>query len=195
MIDILCAVIFDLLLGDPPAFPHPIKFMGNIIAAEENLVRRYAKSPRTLRLGGLFMVLINLVLAFGIPYLLLLLLHPLIYHIVNIYLIYTCLAARCLRDEAIAIVKALEKGIGEARYRLSFIVGRDTSRLDESEIIRATVETVAENTSDGIIAPLLFAMIGGAPLALTYKMANTMDSMLGYKNEKYRELGFFPGKN
>ena len=120
--------------------------------------------------------------------------YRIIYHCVNIYFLYACLAARCLRDEAIKIYKALENGLEEARYKLSFIVGRDTKSLSKGEIIRAVVETVAENSSDGVIAPLIFAIIGGAPAALLYKMINTMDSMLGYLNEKYRYIGFFPAK-
>lgn len=196
MLDILCAVFLDLLLGDPPAFPHPIKIMGNLIAFEEKLVRRFFRTRRGRRLGGGVLVLGNIVLTFTLPALLLLLLrpYPVAFHLVNIYLLYTCLAARCLRDEALKIYQALQQSLQKARQRLSWIVGRETSNLNEGEIIRATVETVAENTSDGVIAPLLFAMLGGAPLALTYKMINTMDSMLGYMNEKYRDLGFFPAK-
>ena len=196
MIDILCAIILDLFLGDPPNWPHPIKVMGNLIAVEERLVRRYAQHKKGGLFGGFLIVLTNLCLTLGVSYGLLALLRPCPYafHAVNIYLLYTCLAARCLRDEATKVAAALEQGIEAARYRLSFIVGRDTSQLDEPEIIRATVETVAENTSDGVIAPLLFAMIGGAPLALAYKMVNTMDSMLGYMNDKYRDIGYFPAK-
>ncbi|PIE35109.1 cobalamin biosynthesis protein CobD [candidate division KSB3 bacterium] len=197
MIDVFCAVLLDFLTGDPPNFPHPIRWMGALIAAEENLVRSYARTDRGGRAGGLLIVLFNLCVAFGVPWLLLRTFRrvsPPTYHVLNVYLLYTCLAARCLRDEAVAVLKALEQGIKGARHRLSYIVGRETSHLNETEILRATVETVAENTADGVIAPLLYAMIGGAPLALAYKMVNTMDSMLGYKNEKYRVLGFFPAK-
>ena len=194
MFDILCAVLLDLLLGDPPNFPHPIKVMGSLIAFEEKLVRRFAGNNNALRVGGGLLALTNILLAFALPAVLLWLLRPysVLFHALNIYLLYTCLAARCLRDEALKIYQALGQGIDEARKRLAYIVGRDTAHLDEDEIIRATVETVAENASDGVIAPLLFAMLGGAPLALCYKMINTMDSMLGYMNEKYRDIGFFP---
>ena len=196
MIDILCAVGLDLIIGDPPDFPHPVKLMGNIIAAEEKLIRRYAKNRKVLLVGGLLLVITNLCLFFFVPYLLLTLLqaYPSLTHIVKIYLLYTCLAARCLRDEALKIYMALEQSIEEARTKVAFIVGRDTKHLNESEIIRATVETVAENTADTIIAPLFYAIIGGIPLALVYKMVNTMDSMLGYMNTKYRDIGFFPAK-
>ncbi|MCP4405756.1 MAG: cobalamin biosynthesis protein CobD [bacterium] len=196
MFDIICAVFLDLLLGDPPAFPHPIKVMGSLIAFEEKIVRRFAGTRGALRLGGGLLVLCNITLAFMLPSLLLLLLrpYPAAFHLVNIYLLYTCLAARCLRDAALEIYQALQRDINEARQRLSFIVGRETEHLHEKEIIRATVETVAENSSDGVIAPLLFAMLGGAPPALSYKMINTMDSMLGYMSEEYRDIGFFPAK-
>src|SRR5690606_5663109 len=114
--------------------------------------------------------------------------------IVNVYLIYTCIAARSLNKEAMKVYYAFDKGIEEARYKLSFIVGRDTQNLAEGEVIRADVETVAENTSDGVIAPLFYIMLLGAPGGIMYKMVNTMDSMLGYKNEKYKDLGYFPAK-
>jgi adenosylcobinamide-phosphate synthase len=170
--------------------------MGNMISFEERLARRIFKSDRGLLIGGMFIVLINITAAFLIPYLMLRALKPyrVPYHIFNIYLLYTCIAARCLHEEGIRIYKALMTSLEEARHKLSFIVGRETGNLDENEIIRATVETVAENTSDGVIAPLIFAMIGGVPLAMAYKMGNTMDSMLGYLNDKYRYIGFFPAK-
>lgn len=196
MFDILAAVLLDWLLGDPPSWPHPVKWMGTLIAKEEALVRRIARSRRALLFGGAMIVLCNLLLAFGLPFMALRLLKPfpMAHHVVNIYLLYACLAARCLRDEAMKVAQAFEQGIEAARHRLSFIVGRDTAQLDEPEIVRATVETVAENTSDGVIAPLFYVMIGGAPLAVAYKMVNTMDSMLGYLNEKYRNIGYFPAK-
>lgn len=194
--DILIAVILDFILGDPYNWPHPVKLMGKIISLEERLVRRITASEKGLRLGGFFIVLFNITLVFFLPWGLLRLLRNNFYawHALNIYLLYTCLAARCLRDEGYKIYRALEKGLDEARHRLSFIVGRDTKELTEGEVIRAAVETVAENTSDGVIAPLFFAIIGGAPGAMLYKIVNTMDSMLGYMNEKYRHIGFFPAK-
>jgi len=196
MADILIAVLVDWLVGDPYWIPHPVRIMGHMIAFEERLVRRYAKSPHALLVGGACIVAVNIGLTFLVSYKLLALLrpYPLIYHTINIYLLYTCLAARCLRDEAIHVYRTLGQSLDSARHRLSYIVGRDTTQLDNSEIIRATVETVAENASDGVIAPLLYAMIGGMPCALTYKMINTMDSMLGYMNEKYRHLGYVSAK-
>jgi adenosylcobinamide-phosphate synthase len=196
MVDILIAVVIDLIFGDPEGFPHPVRLFGRIISYEERLVRKIAHSDRGLYFGGFFIVVVNVLLAFCVPFIILKIILPykIIYHFVNIYFLYACLAARCLRNEAVKIYRALEDGLEEARYKLSFIVGRDTKKLNKNEIIRAVVETVAENTSDGVIAPLIFMVVGGAPAALLYKMINTMDSMLGYLNEKYKYIGFFPAK-
>ncbi|SCL87106.1 cobalamin biosynthesis protein [Sporanaerobacter sp. PP17-6a] len=195
--DMILAVIVDFLLGDPYNFPHPVKFMGKIIYYEEKIVRRYFKSNIGLKVGGFLIVIINMGIGFFVPYFLLKVLrgYNMVYHIVNIYLIYICISAKCLHIEAKKVYDALSRGIDEARDRLSYIVGRDTKNLDEGEIIRADVETVAENTSDGIIAPLFYIMIFGASGGMMYKMVNTMDSMLGYKNEKYKDIGYFPAKN
>ncbi|GIW48644.1 MAG: cobalamin biosynthesis protein CobD [Caloramator sp.] len=195
MIDLILAVFIDFTLGDPENFPHPVKLMGKIISLEEKILRRIFRD-NMLYFAGFLIVFINITLSFSIPFYILKILSPYraIYHIVNIYLLYTTVAARCLSDEAKKVYRALEESLDLARTRLSYIVGRDTQNLSREEIVRATVETVSENTSDGIIAPLFYASIFGAPLALCYKMINTMDSMLGYKNEKYRKIGFFPAK-
>jgi len=196
MIDLLIAIFLDVLIGDPHSFPHPVKLMGKIIGCEEKIARKVAKSDRGLKILGGLIVVVNILVAFFVPYYILRLLqgNSFFYHVVNIYFLYTCIAAGCLHREAMKIYVSLSKGLQEARYRVSFIVGRDTDQLSEEEIIKATVETVAENTADGVIAPLLFAMIGGAPLAFVYKMVNTMDSMLGYMNEKYKDIGLLPAK-
>lgn len=193
-ITIIIAVILDLLIGDPYSFPHPVKLMGNIINLEEKLVRKMTNSKSGLKLGGLIIVIVNICLGFLVPFIILkhLLPYKWIYMLVNTYLIYTCLAARALHYEAMKVYDAIGKGLDFARKRLSYIVGRETSNLNEDEIIIATVETVSENTSDGVIAPLLFIMVLGAPGGLAYKFVNTMDSMLGYMNEKYKDLGYFP---
>ncbi len=199
MIDFLAALLLDFLIGDPYILPHPVKFMGRIISFEEKTARRFSRgsgSLGSLRTWGACMVLINIIVSFLVPYYILKLLkgYGLIYHIINTYFLYTCIAAGCLQRESMKVYKAFTKGIDNARHALSFIVGRETTHLDEKEIIRATVETVAENTSDGVIAPMMYAMIGGASLAFVYKMVNTMDSMLGYLNEKYKDIGFYPAK-
>lgn len=196
MSDLLIAVFLDVLIGDPYFFPHPVRLMGNIIKYEERLARKIANSNYGLKFFGGLIVVVNILMAYLIPFYLLKALrgHGIFYHGVNIYLLYTCISAGCLHREAAKIYTSLSKSLEEARHKLSFIVGRDTDNLSKKEIIRATVETVAENTADGVIAPLFYAMIGGAPLALLYKMVNTMDSMLGYINEKYRYFGFFAAK-
>lgn len=196
MISILLGIILDFILGDPYSFPHPVKLMGRIISLEEKLVRKLFKSKSGLKFAGLIIVILNLSLAFFIPFFILKLLkgYKIPYYILNIYLIYSCIAARCLDKEAIKVLEALKEGLSEGRERLSYIVGRQTDQLSEEEILKATVETVSENTSDGVIAPLLYMMFLGAPGGLAYKVVNTMDSMLGYKNEKYMDLGYFPAK-
>ena len=196
MIDLIIAVILDFIIGDPYSFPHPVKLMGRIISLEEKLARRVSKSNEGLKIMGLLIVCINIFLGFSVPYILLSLVstNKIFYSTINIYLIYTCIAARSLHYEATMVYKALNQGIGEGRKRLSYIVGRDTSSLNEEEIIKATVETVAENTSDGVIGPLFYIALLGAPGGLAYKFINTMDSMLGYMNDKYKDLGYFPAK-
>lgn len=195
MIDLIAAVLIDFLIGDPQCFPHPVKVMGKIISFEENTARKLFKEKQ-LKSAGLLIVAVNIILGFSVPFFILCLLKPykILYHAVNIYFIYTCVAARCLHNEGIKIYKALFNSIEDGRYKLSFIVGRETKNLSEPEIIRADVETIAENTSDGVIAPLFYIMLFGAPFGFVYKFVNTMDSMLGYKNEKYINLGFFPAK-
>lgn len=197
MIDIVLAVALDFIIGDPYWFPHPIIYIGKLISFLDKKFRAIAKDEKALKLCGGIIVIIVASISFLMPFALLRISKPfpLIYHILNIIIIWTTLAARCLHKEAGKIYDALKNNdIEDARLKLSYIVGRDTKNLSENEIIRADVETVAENTSDGVIAPLLFAMVGGAPLAMLYKGINTMDSMLGYMNEKYKFIGYFPAK-
>ena len=196
MSNVVIASIIDFFVGDPYSFPHPVKLMGRVISFQDKLAHKITENRKGLKFLGLIIVLLNVSLAFLIPYYLLKILkeYKIIYSIVNIYLIYTCIAAKCLDFEAMKVYEALNQGLEEARKRLSYIVGRDTRNLEEEEIIKATIETVAENTSDGVIAPLLYIFLLGAPGGLAYKMVNTMDSMLGYMNERYIDLGYFPAK-
>lgn len=196
LLNILAGVLLDFILGDPYSFPHIVKLMGRIISLEEKLARKISKSKLGLKISGLIIVIVNICLGVFCPYLLLSFLKPykIAYNIVDIYLIYSCIAARSLHYEAIKVYKGLDLGIEEARKKLSNIVGRDTKNLTEEEIIRATVETVAENTSDGVIAPLLYIMLFGLPGGVAYKFINTMDSMLGYRNKEYINIGYFPAK-
>ncbi len=192
---ITIAIVLDWLLGDPYWMPHPIRGIGWLIRRVENLVIGLRVKKRV---QGILLWVIVITIVFTVGGLILWLLeivHPLLNRIGQVILIYTCLAARCLDLETRKVQKALEKGqLSDARELLSFLVGRETKELSQEEVIRAGVETVAENTVDGVIAPLFYAFIGGAPLALAYKAINTLDSMVGYKNEKYLHLGWASAK-
>jgi adenosylcobinamide-phosphate synthase len=195
---LLSAYLLDLLLGDPLWLPHPVRWIGRYISFLEIGIRRLAKTPVAERVGGVILTLTvvltvfllsRYILQFASIYSLFLSL------VLSIYITYTVLAVRSLHREAMAVIKALEKGgVDEARKRLSFIVGRDTRDLTEEEIYSAVTETVAENTSDGIVAPLFYLALGGPALALAYKAVNTLDSMVGYKDERYRYLGWFSAR-
>ncbi|MDS1003896.1 adenosylcobinamide-phosphate synthase CbiB [Clostridium sporogenes] len=196
-IDIIIAVVIDWIIGDPYWFPHPIIYIGKLISFLEKKFRAKVKNEESLKVYGEIIVIIVCLASFLIPFMILqaFKFNFYLYHGLNIVIIWTTLAAKCLHEEAIKIYYALYKeNIEDARLKLSYIVGRETKGLIENEIIRADVETVAENASDGIIAPLFYAIIGGGPLAMMYKGINTMDSMLGYLNDKYRYIGFFPAK-
>lgn len=189
--------ITDLIVGDPYSFPHPVKYIGKLIKVVENFIRKIAKTDKGLKIGGFFLWFVTVGTTFAVTYLVMRLakFNAVVYVIINSILIYTTLATKCLKDEAKKIYEVLKTGdLQKSRTQLSYIVGRDTANLDEKEIIRATVETVAENTVDGLIAPLFYAFIGGAPLAMAYKAINTLDSTVGYKNEKYLHIGFASAK-
>ena len=185
------AVLLDLILGDPRWLPHPVVFIGRLIAALEKMLRRLIANER---LAGMILLLtvVGVVasLAWGIvrgAYGL----HAYLGDAVSVILSWTCLAAGSLHRESALVAEALLRGdLAEARRFLSYIVGRDTASLDEGELWRGTVETVAENTSDGVIAPLFCLMLGGPVLGLAYKAVNTLDSMVGYRNEKYLHFGW-----
>lgn len=192
MIDVLIAVILDLIIGDPYSFPHPIKLMGNVISFEEGIIRKFSKSEKQLEVGGALIAVGNIVFVFLFNYLLMLLTQGWVHRVLKIYLIYTSLSAKMLAVEATKVKEKLKSSLIEARKQLSWIVGRDTEELSQEEIIKATVETVSENTSDGVIAPLFYLLLFSVPGAMTYKMVNTMDSMLGYRDEKYLHIGKWP---
>ena len=195
--DLILAIILDLLIGDPYWFKHPVIYIGKLISKLENVGRKSCKSHRQFKIFGGVIVVIVAFSSFVVPFVILKVCKEIfwLYHIINIVLIWTTIAARCLHKEGLKVYDALFKNdIYDARVKLSYIVGRDTKELSMYEIVRADVETIAENTSDGVIAPILYAILGGAPLAMMYKGINTMDSMLGYMNEKYKYIGFFPAK-
>lgn len=185
------ALLLDWLIGDPQWLPHPIRGIGWLI---KNMEKKLQNLSINLYLQGVLLWLsvvgsTFLLSWFGLKFLAAL--HPLLANIGEIILIYTCLAAKCLDSEAQKVRRALMTGeLTNARKLLGYLVGRQTDQLSRAEVIRGAIETVAENTSDGVIAPLCFAFLGGAPLALIYKAVNTLDSMVGYKNEKYKEMGW-----
>ena len=187
---LLIGFLLDVCIGDPYNFPHPIRLIGKLISALERMIR---KKCSNLRRGGVVLVLAVLFVSALIPFILLLIcyrIHLILGIAAESILICYLLAARNLRDESMKVCRAVENGDTEgARKAVSMIVGRDTAVLDRDGIIRAAVETVAENTSDGVTAPLFYIAFFGAVGGFFYKAANTMDSMIGYKSEKYAELG------
>ncbi len=195
ILPIALGFLLDLLIGDPYDLPHPVRAIGSMIAALEKRIRRRFAD---LRLGGTVLALTVAAVSTLIPAVLLIICYRLNTALgIAAESVLCCymLAARNLRDESMKVCRAAEKGDTEAaRKAVSMIVGRDTSVLDRSGIIRAAVETVAENTSDGVTAPLFYMGLGGAVGAFFYKSVNTMDSMIGYKNEKYADLGRFAAK-
>ena len=186
--------VLDLVLGDPHGFPHPVRWMGALISRLEGPLRRVFPATRFgERVAGAVLVVIVAGASFACAALLLWACGQLSWWLalaVESLLCYWMLATRALRDESMAVARELAApDLPAARHAVSMIVGRDTERLDEEGVAKAAVETVAENTSDGVIAPLFYMALGGAPLAVLYKAVNTMDSMVGYKNERYRHFG------
>jgi len=190
---IFIAFCIDLIIGDPRFLPHPIVAIGNLISVAEKYARKFFNN---LKIAGLFFTVFVLAVVLFVTFVLLFVAKSInIYPIFVTYLLFSCFASTCLAREAKKIFVALKQDdIELARRQLSYLVGRETENLTKQQIIKATVETVAENTSDGVIAPLFYAFIGGVPLAIAYKAINTMDSMVGYKNEKYFDFGYFSAK-
>lgn len=188
--------LLDLIIGDPQNPLHPIRLIGNLCKRIENYFRK--ELSNSLKMAGLLTWISVVLIVFIFTNLILKLGYGLNYIfgiMVSGIIIYFCIATKSLKVEALKVVKALkDNDIEEARHRLSYIVGRDTKSLDKEGILRAVVETIAENVSDGVVAPILYAGLFGAPFALVYKAVNTMDSMFGYKNDKYYEFGYFPAK-
>lgn len=191
---IVAGFILDLIFGDPHWLPHPICLIGNLIGfLEKNLRRLLAPGKTALLLGGALMVVIVLSLSYVVPYAVLMLaeqISPWLRFALETVMFYQIFATKCLRDESMKVYTALHNNdLEDARVKLSWIVGRDTKELTAEEVTKGAVETVAENTADGIIAPMFYMFIGGAPLAFLYKGINTMDSMVGYKNDKFLYFG------
>ena len=189
-------LLLDLLFGDPGWLYHPVRLIGNWISWAERQLMKVCGS-HLMAAGGVLWVMTAL-MAFLIPFALLALagwLHPALRFLLETFWCFQILAARSLSSESRKVYEKLkESDLPGARRAVSMIVGRDTEKLTEEGVTKAAVETVAENTSDGVTAPLIYMMIGGAPLGFLYKAVNTMDSMLGYKNDRYLYFGRIPAK-
>lgn len=189
----------DLVVGDPHGFPHPVILIGKLIdALERGLRKMLPKTASGEKVAGALLWIFVVVVSSLLPALLLWFCHsisPWLRLGAESIMCWQILATKSLRDESMKVYHALESGdIMKSRYAVSMIVGRDTAELDDAGVTRAAVETVAENTSDGIVAPLIFLAIGGAPLGFFYKAVNTMDSMLGYVEPPYKNIGLVPAK-
>ena len=191
---VILGLLIDLLLGDPHWMPHPVVAIGKWISLLERVLRRlFPKTPRGERTGGVVLAILVLLVTGSFSWALLLLcdtIHPALGFALAVLWCYQIPAARCLWVEAVKVRNALESGsLEDARVAIGWLVGRDTETLSAEGVTKAAVETVAENTTDGLVAPLFYLMIGGPVLGLLYKATNTMDSMIGYRNDRYRYFG------
>lgn len=197
MIEIIAAVGIDWLLGDPPDWPHPIRFIGWIIRKVETLVRSVFSN---LYAGGV--ILLFTVIAVNVSLLLLvkLIIHPTFFKVIEIYLLYAFLAARCLSDEGLKVKKCIDDGnLESSRKNFAYLVGRDTENSTEQDVIKGMVETISENTVDGVLAPLVYMILGSLighslTFVLIYKIVNTLDSMVGYNQAPFKEIGYASAK-
>lgn len=191
---LLTGYVLDLLFGDPRQIYHPIRIIGNLISVLEKEIRKvFPKTPGGELAGGVVLVFLTVGISTAVPAVLLAIaawIHPAVYWALASFWSWQILATKSLKTESMKVYAPLKDGdLPAARYAVSMIVGRDTERLSEEGVAKAAVETVAENTSDGIVAPLIFLAVGGPALGFLYKSVNTMDSMVGYKNDKYLYFG------
>ena len=187
----------DALIGDPERLWHPVCAIGALISKIEKFFRRLPLSKSGQCFAGALLWIIVCTISFLVPYIILQFLmriHPWVHFVVNVIFCYQIFARKSLADAGRHVRTELKKSLEDGRKAVARYVGRDTSELSEEGVIKAAVETIAENTTDGVIAPLIFMLIGGAPLGFLYKAVNTLDSMVGYKNEKYMYLGWFSAK-
>jgi adenosylcobinamide-phosphate synthase len=192
--ELAMACLLDAAIGDPRWLPHPVRWMGSIINWCDRQVHQLLLSPVNQRMAGVLLAVLlpactyaaaSLLIWFGSS------IDPLCGNVVTVLLAWTTLAARDLIDHVVSVQRALQSvSLTEARTAIAKIVGRDTEEMGESDIVRATVETIAESTADGIVAPLFYLVLGGAPLALAYKAISTLDSMIGHLDERYRWFGW-----
>jgi adenosylcobinamide-phosphate synthase len=197
MMEIVVAVGIDWLLGDPPDWPHPIRFIGWVIRKMETLVRNTFSNLYT---GGFVLLFTVIAVNVSLLSLVRLIIHPTFFKVIEIYLLYALLAAKCLSDEGLKVKKHIDDGnLDASRKNFAYLVGRDTENCTEKDVIRGMVETVSENTVDGVLAPLMYMIIGslighGLTFVLVYKIVNTLDSMVGYVQAPYREIGYASAK-
>ena len=199
LVALVMGYILDLIFGDPYWMPHPVRFIGNLISILEKVIRRFiSKTKRGEYIGGIILTAIVVSISMVIPLIIILMaksINTYLALIVESFMCYQILATKSLKVESMKVYDELAKNdLPSARKAVSMIVGRDTKDLTFSGVAKAAVETVAENTSDGIIAPMIFIAIGGAPMGFFYKAINTLDSMVGYKNERYINFGRFAAK-
>lgn len=192
IIALILGFFIDLAIGDPYFLPHPIRLIGGLVAALDKKLRK-GKEGKDMLWRGVCLVLLVTGIATAVPLLLLWTayrLHPYAGLVAETVMCYQILATKSLKTESMKVYQALQIGdLEKSRYAVSMIVGRDTKGLTQEGVVKAAVETVAENTSDGIIAPMLYIALGGAALGFFYKAVNTMDSMVGYKNDAYLYFG------
>jgi len=194
LLSVLLGFLIDCVLGDPARLPHPVVLIGKLISLSEKTLRKaFPKTNRGELAAGTVMAILVPIISAGVSFLILFglwKLSPWAYFAASSVMCWQCFAARCLEKEAKKVVKALETdGLEAGRKQIAMLVGRDTEHLSEEQVIKAAVETVAENASDGVIAPMLFMLLFGAVGGFFYKAVNTMDSMVGYKNDRYLFFG------
>ncbi len=192
--ELAVACLLDAAVGDPRWFPHPVRWMGLIVDWCDRRVYQCLLSPTKQRMAGVLLAVVLLAGAYVVGTILIWFgsaVDPLWGSAVAVLLAWTTLAARDLIDHVVSVQRALHSvSLEEARAAVAKIVGRDTEKMDEAEIVRATVETIAESTADGIVAPLFYLVLGGAPLALAYKAISTLDSMIGHLDDRHRWFGW-----
>lgn len=197
LLALLAGAVLDLLIGDPEWFYHPVRLMGKYISFAEHMARRGDPPSRVLRRRAVFVAASTVLLTGAVTGGVLWALKcwgPVPHFVGSALIAWMCLSARNLADEAEGVRRALEESVEAGRLRVARIVGRDTQHLSRDEIVRATLETVAENLSDGVISPMLWYALGGPVLAMAFKAASTLDSMIGYMDEKYRDVGWFAAR-
>lgn len=195
---VLLGFALDWLLGDPKKLPHPVCAVGKLISGTEKVLRRICPaSPASLTFAGIVLWLITCGVSFAVPFFLLRWLYHVNFWIgfaAETLLCWMIFARKSLADAGYHVYGAVKQSLEEGRKAIAWYVGRDTAELSEEGVIKAAVETVAENLTDGVVSPLVFMLIGGAPLGMLYKAVNTLDSMVGYHNDKYEYFGKFSAK-